>query len=109
MYNWVLKLKLSDKIEIGGYADDIVLVVVDKRQEYLKAKCKDAPATKNLTYHRNPYWLLEIKESYIHTYLPSIHLQKLLSGEGGWNKVFPTIYANAQVQLERDFAFFTAN
>ena len=44
MYDGVLKLELPDKATIVGYADDIALVVVDKRLDILEAKCNDAAA-----------------------------------------------------------------
>lgn len=44
MYDGVLKLQLPDSATIIGYADDIALVVVDKRLDNLEAKCNDAAA-----------------------------------------------------------------
>jgi len=44
MYDGVLRLKLPIDATIVGYADDVALVVVDKRLDILEAKCNDAAA-----------------------------------------------------------------
>ena len=44
MYDGVLRLELPEEATIVGYADDIALVVVDKRLSLLEAKCNDAIA-----------------------------------------------------------------
>ncbi|XP_037944340.1 uncharacterized protein LOC119677145 [Teleopsis dalmanni] len=44
MYDGILKIRLPDKVTIVGYADDIALVVVDKKLDHLEAKCNDAAA-----------------------------------------------------------------